>query len=48
MKAFKNTRYENIFQSSLQIELSSKISLSIIQYIMLFENAMSLNVTLQL
>ena len=40
-KAFKNTRYENIFQSSLQTELSSKIRLlSIIQYIM--------NITLQL
>ena len=48
MKAFKNTRYENIFQSSLQTELSSKITLSIIQYIMMFDNAMCLNITLQL
>ena len=48
MKAFKNTRFENIFQSSLQTELSSKIRLSIIQYIMMFDNAMCLNITLQL
>ena len=45
MKAFKNTRYENIFQSSLQTELSTKITLSIIQYIMMFDNAMCLNIT---
>ena len=44
MKAFKNTRYENIFQSSLQTELSSKIRLSIIQYILMFDNAMCLNI----
>ena len=48
MKAFKKTRYENIFQSSLQTELSTKITLSIIQYIMMFDNAMCLNITLQL
>ena len=48
MKALKNTMYENIFQSSLQTELSSKIRLSIIQYIMMFDNAMCLNITLQL
>ena len=48
MKAFKNTRYKDIFQSLLQTELSSKIRLSIIQYIMMFDNAMCLNVTLQL
>ena len=48
-KAFKNTRYENIFQSSLQTELSSKIRLlSIIQYIMMLDNAMCLNITLRL
>ena len=45
MKAFKNTRYENIFQSSLQTELSSKIRLSIIQYIMMLDNAMCLNIS---
>ena len=48
MKAFKNIRYKDIFQSLLQTELSSKIRLSIIQYIMMFNNAMCLNVTLQL
>ena len=48
MKALKNTMYENIFQSSLQTELSFKIRLSIIQYIMMFDNAMCLNITLQL
>ena len=48
MKALKNTMYENIFQSSLQTELSSKIRLSIVQYIMMFDNAMCLNITLQL
>ena len=48
MKALKNTMYENIFHSSLQTELSSKIRLSIIQYIMMFDNAMCLNITLQL
>ena len=48
MKAFKKTRYEKIFQSSLQTELSTKITLSIIQYIMMFDNAMCLNITLQL
>ena len=48
MKAFKNIRYKDIFQSLLQTELSSKIRLSIIQYIMMFGNAMCLNVTLQL
>ena len=48
MKAFKNIRYKDIFQSLLQTELSSKIRLSIIQYIMMFDNAMCLNVTLQL
>ena len=46
MKAFKNTKYKDIFQSLLQPELSSKIRLSIIQYIMMFDNAMCLNVTL--
>ena len=48
MKAFKNTRYKDIFQSLLQTKLSSKIRLSIIQYFMMFDNAMCLNVTLQL
>ena len=48
MKAFKNTKYKDIFQSLLQPELSSKIRPSIIQYIMMFDNAMCLNVTLQL
>ena len=48
MKAFKNTRYKDIFQSLLQTELSSKFRLSIIQYIMMFDNAMCLNVTSQL
>ena len=48
MKALKNTMYVNIFQSSLQTELSFKIRLSIIQYIMMFDNAMCLNITLQL
>ena len=48
MKALKNTMYENIFQSSLQTELSSKIRLSIVQYIMMFDNAMCLNIKLQL
>ena len=48
MKAFKNIRYKDIFQSLLQTGLSSKIRLSIIQYIMMFDNAMCLNVTLQL
>ena len=48
MKALKSTMYENIFQSSLQTELSSKIRVSIIQYIMMFDNAMCLNITLQL
>ena len=48
MKALKNTMYENIFQSSLQTELSSKIRLSIIQYIMMFDNAMCLNIMLRL
>ena len=48
MKALKNTMYDNIFQSSLQTELSSKIRLSIIQYVMMFDNAMCLNITLQL
>ena len=40
--------WEYLRQSSLQTELSYKIRLSIIQYIMMFDNAMCLNITLQL